>query len=232
MKPVGKSDVALREIRSYKLRSGRVTSAQEEAMQLHWNTFGITSTDRLDLKTIFEHCDEVFVEIGTGMGEVTAEMAQANPGVGILAIEVHRPGIGALLVKIVERELSNVRIIDGDAVTVFENQILPASLDGIRLYFPDPWPKKRHHKRRIVKTAWLDLAISRLKDGGTLHIATDWAPYAEWIRERCYDNPEIYGGLVPRPAWRPLTRFENQGLAKGHQVFDFIYRKNPKKNRG
>lgn len=194
-------------------------------MQLHWNSVGIEPTGTLDLASIFAPCEEVIVEIGTGMGEVTAEMAQANPGAGILAIEVHRPGIGSLLVKIAERQLSNVRIIDGDAVTVLENQILPASVDGIRLYFPDPWPKKRHHKRRIVQSEWLDLAVSRLRRGGTLHIATDWAPYATWIRERCEANKEISGGLIPRPDWRPRTRFENQGLAKGHLIFDFVYRK-------
>lgn len=223
MKPVGKSDVELREIRSYKLRGGRVTKAQDEAMQLHWNSVGVEPVGALDLATIFAPCRGVIVEIGTGMGEATAEMAHANPGIGILAIEVHRPGIGSLLAQIAERQLSNVRIIDGDAVTVFENQILPASLDGIRLYFPDPWPKKRHHKRRIVQTEWLDLAVSRLKDGGTLHIATDWEPYATWIRERCEGNSELSGGLISRPDWRPLTRFEKQGLAKGHRVSDFIY---------
>ena len=203
-----------------------MTNAQEVALQQHWNSIGIRPEGTLDLASIFPSCKEVVLEIGTGMGETTAAMAEANPAVGILAIEVHRPGIGSLLVKISERQLSNVRIIDGDAVTVLENQILPESLDGVRLYFPDPWPKKRHHKRRIVQSGWLDLVASRLKAGGTLHIATDWEPYAEWIERRSKGNSAISGGLIPRPDWRPLTRFENQGLTKGHRIFDFIYRKN------
>ena len=214
-------------MRSYKLRSGRVTKAQDEALRLHWDSFVLNPTTVLDLATIFEGCSKVIVEIGTGMGEATAEMAGADPDLGILAIEVHRPGIGALLGKIAELQLKNVRIIDGDAVTVFEKFVGPDSLDGIRLYFPDPWPKKRHHKRRIVQTEWIELSITRLKIGGTLHIATDWEPYAEWIRARGEANQKISGGLVSRPEWRPLTRFERQGLAKGHRVFDFLYTKNP-----
>jgi tRNA (guanine-N7-)-methyltransferase len=181
--------------------------------------------ESLDLSNLFENCKSVVVEIGTGMGEATAEMADADPNVGILAIEVHHPGIGALLVKISDLGLRNVRIIDGDAVTVFENQISADSLDGVRLYFPDPWPKKRHSKRRIVQTEWIDLVVSRLKIGGNLHVATDWAPYAKWIQERCDANAKISGGRVARPDWRPVTRFEKQGIAKGHVVTDFIYRK-------
>jgi tRNA (guanine-N7-)-methyltransferase len=219
-------EVPPREVRSFKLRSGRGTKAQEEARHLHWDSFGIKPIGTLNLIEVFAPCKEVVVEIGTGMGEATAEMASTEPDVGILAIEVHHPGIGSLLVKIAELKLANIRIIDGDAVTVFENQIAPDSLDGVRLYFPDPWPKKRHHKRRIVQTEWIDLVVSRLKVGGTLHIATDWQPYAEWIAKRCDANSEISGGLAVRSDWRPLTRFESQGLAKGHAVSDFIYRKN------
>ncbi|OIQ75557.1 tRNA (guanine-N(7)-)-methyltransferase [mine drainage metagenome] len=202
-----------------------MTNAQEDALRQHWDVIGIQPKGTFDLASIFAPCKEVVLEIGTGMGETTAAMAEANPDVGILAIEVHRPGIGSLLVKIAERQLSNVRIVDGDAITVMENQILPSSLDGVRLYFPDPWPKTRHHKRRIVQSEWLDLVASRLKAGGTLHIATDWEPYAEWIEGRCEANSAISGGLIPRPNWRPLTRFENQGLTKGHRIFDFVYRK-------
>jgi tRNA (guanine-N7-)-methyltransferase len=219
-------EVPPREVRSFKLRSGRGTKAQEEARHLHWDSFGIKPIGTLNLIEVFAPCKEVVVEIGTGMGEATAEMASTEPDVGILAIEVHHPGIGSLLVKIAELKLANIRIIDGDAVTVFENQIAPDSLDGVRLYFPDPWPKKRHHKRRIVQTEWIDLVVSRLKVGGTLHIATDWQPYAEWIAKRCDANSKISGGLAVRSDWRPLTRFESQGLAKGHAVSDFIYRKN------
>jgi len=225
MNPSDQINVGLREIRSYKLRSGRVTRAQGEAVQSHWGSIGLESTGVLDLAAIFAPCREIVLEIGTGMGETTAAMASADTRVGILAIEVHRPGIGSLVAKVVERELTNVRIIEGDAITVLENQILPDAVDGVRLYFPDPWPKKRHHKRRIVQTEWLDLVASRLRQGGYLHMATDWEPYAEWIQERCDKNSKFSGGMIPRPDWRPLTRFENQGLSKGHQIFDFIYRK-------
>jgi tRNA (guanine-N7-)-methyltransferase len=218
-------EVPPREIRSFKLRGGRVTRAQEEARAEHWDAFGLKPTGTLDLAKIFDPCRTVVIEIGTGMGEATAEMARANPDVGILAIEVHHPGIGSLLSKIGEYRLSNIRIIDGDAVTVLENQIGLESLDGVRLFFPDPWPKKRHHKRRIVQAEWIDLVVSRLKMGGTLHIATDWAHYSQWIVQRCDANTKISGGLVDRPDWRPLTRFESQGLAKGHEVSDFIYRR-------
>ena len=217
----------LRDVRSYKLRSGRVTRAQEEALRLHWDSFVLNPTAVLELATIFQAGQKVIVEIGTGMGEATAEMAEADPDLGILAIEVHRPGIGALLGKIADHQLKNVRIIDGDAVTVFEEYLGPDSLDGIRVYFPDPWPKKRHHKRRLLQSEWIELALTRLKNGGTLHIATDWEPYADWIRERGEANSKISGGLVTRPEWRALTRFERQGLAKGHRVFDFLYTKNP-----
>ena len=216
-----------RDVRTYKLRSGRVTRAQEEALRLHWDFFVLNPTAILEFATIFEACSKVIVEIGSGMGEATAEMAEADPDLGILAIEVHRPGIGALLGKIAERQLKNVRIIEGDAVTIFEKFLGPDSLDGIRVYFPDPWPKKRHHKRRLVQTEWLELAMARLKIGGTLHIATDWEPYADWIRQRGEASSNISGGLVTRPEWRALTRFESQGLVKGHRIFDFLYTKNP-----
>lgn len=192
---------------------------------MHWDAIGIDSLGPLDLAGMFKSCTEIIVEIGTGMGEATALMAEANPEVGILAIEVHHPGIGSLLVKIAERKLSNIRIIDGDAVSVLENQIAANSLDGIRLYFPDPWPKKRHHKRRIVQVDWLELVVSKLEIGGTLHVATDWEAYAKWISALCDGNSDLDGGLVARPDWRPFTRFELQGIAKGHEVWDFIYRK-------
>lgn len=194
---------------------------------MHWDSFVLNPTAILEFATIFEKCPKVIVEIGSGMGEATAEMAEAEPDLGILAIEVHRPGIGALLSKIVERQLDNVRIIEGDAVSIFEKLLPPDSLDGIRVYFPDPWPKKRHHKRRLLQTEWIEFAVTRLKTEGTLHIATDWKPYADWISQRGEANLKISGGLVPRPEWRSLTRFESQGLAKGHRVFDFLYTKNP-----
>jgi len=214
-----------REIHTYKLRGSRITNKQSEALNRYWDSYGIDPAGLLDLPSIFAPCEKMFLEIGTGMGEATVEMAQKAPEAGILAIEVHRPGIGALLAKISEKRLTNVRVIEADATSILLNHVTPESLDGIRLFFPDPWPKKRHHKRRIVQEEWLKLAISRLRSGGTLHVATDWEPYALWMQERFEANPEITGGIVARPDWRPLTKFESQGISKGHRVVDFIYTK-------
>lgn len=213
------------EIRTYKLRGSRITNKQTEAVNHYWDSYGINPAGLLDLSLIFAPCEKIFLEIGTGMGEATVEMAQKAPEAGILAVEVHRPGIGALLAKISENQLANIRVIEADATAILLHHLAPESLDGIRLFFPDPWPKRRHHKRRIVQEEWLKSAISRLRPGGTLHVVTDWEPYALWIQERFDANPGITGGIVARPDWRPFTKFESQGISKGHQIVDFIYTK-------
>ena len=160
------------------------------------------------------------------MGETTAAMAAADPGVDLLAIDVHTPGVGSLLADVSRRALTNVRVATGDAVPFVRDRIAAASLAGIRVYFPDPWPKSRHHKRRLVDAAFVTLAAAKLAPGGELHCATDWQPYAEQMLAVVTENGSFdVDGFAPRPPSRPVTRFERQGLAKGHSVFDLIARR-------
>ena len=163
------------------------------------------------------------MEIGFGMGEATAQIAASDPTTGFLAVEVHRPGIGKLLSRIEEGALKNVRTIEGDAFEVFEHMIVDSSLDGVHLFFPDPWPKARHFKRRIVNQEFIAAVAAKLEPGAFFHIATDWQPYAEWIAEEFTKQTLFTGGEVERPDWRPLTRFEDQGINKEHPVADFRF---------
>jgi tRNA (guanine-N7-)-methyltransferase len=181
-----------------------------------------------DLRALFGRAAPVVVEIGFGAGEALAARAAAHPEEDHLGIEVHRPGVGRLLLELDKLGLANVRLSTHDAVEVLRDQLAPGSLDRVLLLFPDPWPKKRHHKRRIVQPAFAALVASRLKDGGRFHLATDWAPYAEHMREvldACPGLVNAHPGWAPRPAERPLTRFERRGERLGHQVFDLEYRK-------
>jgi tRNA (guanine-N7-)-methyltransferase len=157
------------------------------------------------------------------MGEATAGIAQANPQTGYVAVEMHAPGLAALLILINQLELSNVKLIREDATYLLANFIPDNSLDGIHLLFPDPWPKNRQHKRRIVQGEFVELIASKLKPGGFIHIATDWQPYADWIKARFATSTRFKGGTVERPSWRVLSKFEGQGLKKGHTVTDFRY---------
>lgn len=163
------------------------------------------------------------MEIGFGMGEATAQIAAADPTTGYLAVEVHRPGIGKLLLRIEEGGLKNVRAIEGDAFEVFEQMIVDSSLDGVHLFFPDPWPKARHFKRRIVNQEFIASIAAKLKPGAFFQIATDWQDYAEWIVEEFTKQTFFTGGEVDRPNWRPLTRFEDQGINKEFSVTDFRF---------
>ncbi len=214
-------------IKSFKLRGTRITAAQGDARTRLWATYGIDmSPTSLDFKTIFPGANQVVLEIGFGMGEATVEIAQAFPQTGFLAVDVHQPGIGKLLSSIDANDISNIRLMDEDAHLILQNMIPDSSLDAIHLFFPDPWPKTRHHKRRIVNEGFISLAASKLKAGGTIHMATDWGPYALWMQERFELSPLFTGGKVNRPEWRPLTRFEGQGLRKDHEITDLIYRTN------
>jgi tRNA (guanine-N7-)-methyltransferase len=218
-----------RRIRSFTPRRSRVTNAQRDALERLWPRWGleVDGRGRLDLDALFDG-RPVVLEIGFGMGEATAEMAAADPGTGILAVDVHTPGQGNLLRLAELRGLTNVRVANGDALILLREMLAPATLAGIRVFFPDPWPKKRHHKRRIIQPEFVELAASRLVPGGTLHCATDWEPYAESMLEVLTAGPWLVntvpgGGYAPRPAHRPLTRFERQGLAKGHVVHDLVF---------
>ena len=213
-----------RAVRSYKLRGRRITEGQQEAWDRLWPIFGIEQSDRLiNFAEIFPEADRVIMEIGFGMGEATALIAKADPTTGYLANEVHRPGIGKLLSRIEENELANLRTIEGDAFEILAEMIADESLDGVHLFFPDPWPKARHFKRRIVNQEFIAAVGSKLKTGGFFHIATDWQPYAEWIAEDFTKQNIFSGGEVERPDWRPLTRFEGQGINKEHPVADFRF---------
>ena len=213
-----------RAVRSYKLRGRRITEGQQEAWDRLWPIFGIEFAERkIDLTKIFPDSNRIIMEIGFGMGEATAQIAAADPTTGYLAVEVHRPGIGKLLSRIEEGNLKNLRTIEGDAFEIFEHMISDASLDGVHLFFPDPWPKARHFKRRIVNQEFIAAVASKLKVGGFFHIATDWHPYAQWIAEEFTKQTLFSGGEVERPDWRPLTRFEGQGINKEHPVTDFRF---------
>ncbi len=210
--------------RSYRLRGTRITPAQQLARDTLWAKFGIEFQESiLNLNTAFAKPQPVVMEIGYGMGEATWQIAKNNPGINYLGVEVHMPGVGKLMARIEEFDLTNVKLIERDVFEVFHYMIADGALDGVHLYFPDPWPKKRHFKRRIVNQRFIAEVATKLKPGGFLHIATDWVPYAEWITEQ-FDEAGIFtGGVIARPDSRPLTRFEGQGITKDHAVNDFMY---------
>ncbi|MFF1381661.1 tRNA (guanosine(46)-N7)-methyltransferase TrmB [Streptomyces sp. NPDC058308] len=221
-----------RRIRSFQPRRSRVTASQGDALRRLWPQWGmdIDGLRRLDLAELFGDDKPVVLEIGFGMGEATAQMAAADPDTGILAVDVHTPGQGNLLGLAERNGLSNVRVANGDAIILLREMLAPESLDGLRVYFPDPWPKARHHKRRLIQPEFLTLAAPSLKPGALLHCATDWEPYAEQMLEVLtahpdFENTQADGGYAPRPDFRPLTRFEGQGLGKGHVVQDLLFRR-------
>jgi len=210
--------------RSYRLRGVRITPAQQEARDNLWAKFGVEFQEsEIDLGTLFPSAQPIVMDIGYGMGEATWQIAKANPSTNYLGVEVHMPGVGKLMARLDEYELTNVRLIERDVFEVFYYMVKDSSLDGVHLFFPDPWPKKRHFKRRIVNERFLSDVAAKLKPGGYLHIATDWVPYAEWIKEVFSQTKLFTGGVVVRPDWRPLTRFEGQGISKDHAVNDFRF---------
>jgi tRNA (guanine-N7-)-methyltransferase len=219
--------VTYRPIRSYVLRQGRFSPAQQRAVSDLMPRFGVAYRESpLGFAEIFGRSAPVIAEVGFGMGETTTRIAAANPANDYLAIEVHGPGVGSLLKRIDENELTNVRIVQHDAVEVLRHMVPPASLAGIHVFFPDPWPKKRHHKRRLLQQGFIDLAASRLAPRGILHVATDWQEYAEHalqVLDASKDLSNTARGFAPRPEWRPETKFERRGLALGHGVWDLVF---------
>lgn len=213
-------------VRSYSIRGSRITDAQREAKTALQAIHGIEfKQEIIDLQQIFPTSDAVIMEIGFGMGEATAIIAKNHPNNGYIAVDVHPPGIGKLLARIVENELTNLKVIEDDVHVVMQHMIADESLDGIHLYFPDPWPKKKHNKRRIVNEGFLQLIHPKIKDGGFIHIATDWVPYAESIKQVFAASTLFTGGVILKPEWRPVTRFEGQGIDKDHAVNDMFYTK-------
>ncbi len=218
----------LRPIRSFVRREGRLTPAQQHALHVLWPRYGLDPAGILDWGTVFGRRAPVVVEIGFGNGATLVHMADNRPQWDFVGIEVHRPGIGRLLRRLCDRRLDNVRVIALDAVSVFEHHIPPASLDQVLLLFPDPWPKSRHHKRRIVQPPFVDTLGRALKAGGMFLVATDWEDYARHILEVMAQAPLF--ARLPAGPWaastgRPLTRFEQRGLRLGHRVWELAYRR-------
>ena len=216
-------------IRSYVLRQGRVSNAQQRAHATLLPRYGIAFAESpINLETVFGRSAPKILEIGFGMGETTVEIAAAQPENDYLGVEVHTPGVGSLLKQIEARALTNVRIIQHDAVEVLRHMIAPDSLDGIHIFFPDPWPKKRHHKRRLIQAPLIGLLTEKLKAGGYLHAATDWHEYAGQILAVLSATPALLNtatDYAPRPAYRPRTKFEARGLKLGHGVWDIVFKR-------
>lgn len=216
-----------RPIRSFVLRQGRVSNAQRRAHETLLPQYGIPFSDSLlDLDKVFGRSAPKFLEIGFGMGETTAAIAQAHPQNDYLAIDVHTPGVGSLLKLIEESGLTNLRIIQHDAVEVLQRMLPPECLDGAHIFFPDPWPKARHHKRRLIQPQFIALLSGRLQHGGYVHVATDWEEYAQQILQVLGNEPQLANtaaDYAPCPAYRPSTKFEQRGLKLGHGVRDLVF---------
>ena len=230
MQRTADGDDTARHIRSYVLRQGRISNAQQRALDNLLPRYGVAFAPQLlDLDAVFARTGPKILEIGFGMGETTAAIAATHPEIDYLGVEVHAPGVGSLLKQIDERALGNLRIVRHDAVEVLTHMIAPGSLAGIHIFFPDPWPKKRHHKRRLIQPLLSALLVQKLHPGGYLHAATDWHEYAEHILAVLRATPGLVNtaaadaGYAPRPGYRPLTKFEQRGLKLGHGVWDVIF---------
>jgi tRNA (guanine-N7-)-methyltransferase len=221
-----------RAIRSFVTRAGRITEAQERALQILWPKYGVEfeASAPANLDTLFGRQAPRSVEIGFGNGDNLVKMAAAHCERDYLGIEVHRPGVGRLMLALEEQGISNVRVICHDAVEVLAHQVAQHSLDEVVILFPDPWPKKRHHKRRLIQPAFLELVAERLHPGGVLRMATDWQPYAQEMLAAAQGDPRLQnlavdGTYIPRPAERIPTRFEKRGERLGHEVWDLAFRR-------
>jgi len=225
------TDSKHRNIRSFVLRKGRLTVAQQYALDELWSHYGIEKGEtRLDFDDHFDQSGEVIVEIGFGNGESTWQMALEEPDKNFIGIEVHEPGVGHLLLRLEEHGIENVRVACEDAVPFLQNRIADKSLAGVRIYFADPWPKKRHHKRRIIQPEFVSVLARCISKGGILHLATDWQPYAEHIQDVMQASPDFVnlspgGDYCDRPDWRPYTKYEQRGERLGHEVRDLLYQR-------
>ena len=230
-KKVGKEPSFRRPVRSFVLRAGRLTEGQKRALDELWPVYGLAEGgNQLEFEILFGNNHPVIMEIGFGNGDATWQMALAHGEENYLAVEVHRPGVGHLLLKLEDKEISNVRIACEDAVELLRKRIPRNSLAGVRIYFPDPWPKKRHHKRRIIQASFIGLLAEKMQAGGILHMVTDWEQYAEYMLEvmhnsRDFENLAQDGKVCPKPEWRPATKYEKRGERLGHSVFDLVFRR-------
>lgn len=221
----------LRTIRSFVRREGRLTLGQKRALETLWPAYGIeVSSEALDLATIFGQSAPITLEIGFGNGTSLAAMASLAAEKNFMGIEIHRPGVGNLLQQLHKMKLDNVRVICHDAVEILQQNIPLSSLDKVQIFFPDPWPKKRHHKRRLIQPEFVALLATRICSGGLLHLATDWENYAEHMLEVLLASPDFVntvsvGDYLPRPDFRPQTKFEQRGQRLGHEVWDLIFQR-------
>lgn len=217
-------------IRSFVLRTGKITLGQKKALENLWPIYGVEEKSIINFESIFHNKKPVWLDIGFGNGESTIHAAKNHPEINLLGIEVHTPGIGHLLLKMNQHKLTNIRIIQNDAVDVLTQQIPDNSLAAIHIYFPDPWHKKRHHKRRLINEPFIQLMTEKLISNGRLHIATDWQPYAMEIQKKLTQFPQLSNktasGFSQRPAWRPETKFERRGNRLNHNSYDLILYKN------
>jgi len=228
---IAEEEPYMRPIRSFVLRAGRLTEGQKRALDELWPVYRIDECkNQLDFEILFGNDHPVIMEIGFGNGDATWRMALAHPEENYLGVEVHRPGVGHLLLKLENNGISNVRIACEDAVELLRQRIPRGSLAGVRIYFPDPWPKKRHHKRRIIQAPFVELLAERIQPAGILHMVTDWEQYAEHMLEvmhnsRDFENLAPVGKACPKPEWRPATKYEKRGERLGHGVFDLVFRR-------
>jgi tRNA (guanine-N7-)-methyltransferase len=221
----------LRTIKSYVMRAGRMGPGQERAFGLYGAQWLVPyRAERLDATAAFGRAAPLILEIGFGMGDATAQIAQVRPQDNFLCCEVHAPGVGALLKRCGEAQIGNIRIVQHDAVEVMDHMLGPDSLDGVHIFFPDPWHKSRHHKRRLIQSPFVQRLAQHIRPGGYLHLATDWQPYAEQMLDVLSAEPLLIntadhslGGYAPKPDYRPLTKFENRGLKLGHGVWDLVF---------
>jgi tRNA (guanine-N7-)-methyltransferase len=214
-------------LRSFRLRGERMTKAQSDALLNHWNRFEVPLQGIINPKELFYSIKpkEVVFEIGSGMGEATAQIAAANPENGYVAVEVHKPGIGALIIRAEALGLRNLKIINEDIWDVLQQHVEDNSIDKFHIFFPDPWPKRSQSKRRLLQPPFISLLAKKLKVGGEVCIATDWLPYAKDIEKNFTQVSEFAGGVIDRPSWRPITKFEGKGISKEHVVTDSCYRR-------
>jgi len=228
--PPDTSSPQRRAIRSFVVRAGRMGPGQVRAMETLGPTYVLPYAPQLLVPPqAFGRSAPLVLEIGFGMGDATAQIAQALPGTDFLGVEVHTPGVGALLKHIGERSLTNIRIVQHDAVDVMDHMLAPGALAGVHIFFPDPWHKKKHNKRRLVQPPFIAKLVTRLAPGGYLHCATDWQPYAQQMLEVLSAEPALRNtapGYAPKPDYRPLTKFENRGLKLGHGVWDLVFTRN------
>lgn len=227
----------LRSVVSYVQRGGRMTVGQQRAWDQCWPELGRKVSQLapgpIDFAAWFGRPAPVLLEIGSGMGETTAQLAAAEPEVNYVAVEVYEAGLGQLMLRAEKLTLENLRLLQGDAVVLLTEHIAPDSLSGVRIFFPDPWPKKRHHKRRLIQPAFVRLVASRLAPGGMLHLATDWAHYADQMLEVCSAEPLLHNRFpdwAPRPSWRPVTKFEQRATDEGRVSRDLIFERLPVKH--